>query len=1165
MGFWDKRFQRVLNTPNVHVPPWLWHDSWCTESDYPPLMNERLNTMDMPEFQQHHAVETAEPSAPPPTPPIPGRLKRAIRACTIVVLIGLVGAGALLWVLLNHSISNEQLRAEVESQLTAALGEDHHASIGETSVAIGQGGLLAIDAQDVKILKDGVVNLGIARQIAVKLDPVPLLTGTVVAQSVTMRGASVAVGSLVGNSLATDSKPAWPQSVQLKSGLRAIGEFFGTVAKSVSDAGLESLALEDANLVGFDQLGLRSSTARLSVLIAKQRDEGGIEFDATMTTEFNTWQLHGVWHENNQGTAAKTLTLVASGLGISDVLGALVDPSIAAGFSNSLSIIAEIPFTADGTPLESQMAVKVGRGQIQFEPGHVAQMQAAELNLRLLPDKNQIDLVRSNLRFDRTTAVLTGGLRYPESPDDPISQQPVFRLIAEEFDAFGLDTGTPGPKGKFLLEGVLDTKNQVIEMDRMVLNTPKGRVEGQATVLMTTGKPHLKLNLAVPAIPVDEFKQFWPSIFATKARTWVDENVSGGDIKDAWVKLDFPPGLMGQDINYKPENITAAIPISNTVIKSPDELPAIAQADGIVEVLGNHTNVWISKGRADLGSYGGIDIGKSSMQMGNYAVPITPAELNLELSGPASAMVRLAALEPLSYEGKNRLDAGSLKGGATAKIKAHFNINKGVTLDSKPWSATIKTRKVSSKKPVEGRKLTNANLTIVASPTVAKINGTAQLDGLPVRLAMVEKLGENSGSNSQISLILSDKDRKRLGIDTGNIITGPVTAKISSQPDGSQAIEADLKNTKLDFPWIGWSKGKGIPAKATFIVRKKGELTSLSKLKLRGAGFSANGALIFDRAGLRKADISKVVLNKIDDFDLNVTRNRKGYNILLKARAYDGRALVRSFMAASPKESIPGPTISVKGRVGRLIGFGGQSLSNVDIDYLQSGNRVSRVFVQATAANNAPTIFMLGPVPGGTKTEMRTTNAGSVLQFLDLYTKVRGGKIEADLVRDDSQVFRGKVKATNIELLGEPRLAQLLQKPQSTPAITNGDEVVRQLRRIKTDKAKIDQLTAKIEKGVGYLNIGEGRLSGGDASAAFDGSVYDRRNRMNLSGTYLPGRSLNRLVSQIPLLGLALGKGRVNGLLGITFKLKGRYENPTLQVNPLSIIAPGVFRQIFKF
>jgi hypothetical protein len=223
------------------------------------------------------------------------------------------------------------------------------------------------------------------------------------------------------------------------------------------------------------------------------------------------------------------------------------------------------------------------------------------------------------------------------------------------------------------------------------------------------------------------------------------------------------------------------------------------------------------------------------------------------------------------------------------------------------------------------------------------------------------------------------------------------------------------------------------------------------------------------------------------------------------------------------------------------------------------------VLVDALAAGNAPTRFALGPVPGGTKTEISTSNAGAVLRFLDLYTKISGGSINANLVRDDSQVFRGKISAQNFILLNESRLAQLLRKPKAGEAIPNGDEVVRTLQTIKTDRAKVDQLQANIEKGPGSLRISKGRLTGGDASAAFDGVVYDRNNRMNIKGTFLPARTLNRMVSKIPIIGLAFGKGKVNGLLGITFRLSGRFDNPTLRVNPLSIIAPGVFRQLFKF
>ena len=48
-------------------------------------------------------------------------------------------------------------------------------------------------------------------------------------------------------------------------------------------------------------------------------------------------------------------------------------------------------------------------------------------------------------------------------------------------------------------------------------------------------------------------------------------------------------------------------------------------------------------------------------------------------------------------------------------------------------------------------------------------------------------------------------------------------------------------------------------------------------------------------------------------------------------------------------------------------------------------------------------------------------------------------------------------------------------------------------------------------------------------------------------------------------IGLLLGNGRDRGLLGVTFKLEGDADSPDVSINPLSIVAPGIFRSIFEF
>ena len=68
---------------------------------------------------------------------------------------------------------------------------------------------------------------------------------------------------------------------------------------------------------------------------------------------------------------------------------------------------------------------------------------------------------------------------------------------------------------------------------------------------------------------------------------------------------------------------------------------------------------------------------------------------------------------------------------------------------------------------------------------------------------------------------------------------------------------------------------------------------------------------------------------------------------------------------------------------------------------------------------------------------------------------------------------------------------------------------------------------------------------------------------MNLGGTFVPLFGVNNLFSQVPLLGPLLGGGRHEGLLGLNYKITGSAANPELNVNPLSVLAPGFLRQIF--
>ena len=193
---------------------------------------------------------------------------------------------------------------------------------------------------------------------------------------------------------------------------------------------------------------------------------------------------------------------------------------------------------------------------------------------------------------------------------------------------------------------------------------------------------------------------------------------------------------------------------------------------------------------------------------------------------------------------------------------------------------------------------------------------------------------------------------------------------------------------------------------------------------------------------------------------------------------------------------------------------------------------------------------------------MQSSDAGAILRFLDIYENMEGGTINLSLQGGATGPMNGQVDARDFWLVNEPRLSSLVS---TTPP--GGDRSLNEAvkRDIDTSRVKFERGFSQIEKGAGYLNLSQGVLRGSLIGMTFQGTLYDKRGNMDMTGTFMPAYGLNRIFGEIPLIGLILGNGRDRGLIGVTFKLEGDADAPNLRVNPLSVIAPGIFRSIFEF
>ena len=107
-------------------------------------------------------------------------------------------------------------------------------------------------------------------------------------------------------------------------------------------------------------------------------------------------------------------------------------------------------------------------------------------------------------------------------------------------------------------------------------------------------------------------------------------------------------------------------------------------------------------------------------------------------------------------------------------------------------------------------------------------------------------------------------------------------------------------------------------------------------------------------------------------------------------------------------------------------------------------------------------------------------------------------------------------------------------------------------------------LRAPFSVGHGQFVMHDAVINGPLVSASMRGKVDFRAKSLDVGGTYVPMSGLMRAPAEIPVVGPLLTGPRGEGIFGMTFAIQGSMAKPELVMNPLSIITPGIFRELFQ-
>ena len=201
--------------------------------------------------------------------------------------------------------------------------------------------------------------------------------------------------------------------------------------------------------------------------------------------------------------------------------------------------------------------------------------------------------------------------------------------------------------------------------------------------------------------------------------------------------------------------------------------------------------------------------------------------------------------------------------------------------------------------------------------------------------------------------------------------------------------------------------------------------------------------------------------------------------------------------------------------------------------------------------NNYLDILMKSDGENKTKyLEIYSDLARPLLTEFKFFKGLTGGKLFYTSIIDD-EYANSSLKIENFKVINAPGMVKLL----SLADLGGLADLV------EGEGLSFDILEIKFEKEDKTLKLNEILALGPSISVLMEG--YQTPEVTSLSGTLVPAKTLNKLISKIPVLGdIVIPKEVGEGLFGISFKMKGPPNKIKTTINPIRTITPRFIQKI---
>jgi hypothetical protein len=1106
----------------------------------------RTATADAPGKDMLKVAESMQKSEPVVTPQGRWRLRRVAALSLGGVAVLCVAAGALYWQATRSSITLGYLTERVEATIAQRLPGQAKVNVGSTAFSYRSGQGLTLRIKDLDILLPGMATVSIT-ELSTVSNASALLGSHIDLQSVTVSGVEIDVSA---------APVALDEGNTADLVRRVVLAFMEQVIRSdglMRDAGLREVVVRDASVrleggSGSVPRGVRIGEANW-VPLSPNRSKAWVQI---VGESGEGWDLTVERRKTQLGNAVVSIEL-------EDVPISALAPRLAAGsagpyFRSAVTLQARMARGDDGRFLGLRGALSTGEGEVSVTGQDEMHVSSTALNFVLGEEGDRINLPRGEFR------TLAGGVAFDGVAD--MAERGHMTVVASILNGslptpIGEERSIPLVGGSMVAR--VNFADLGIDIEHLNVVTPDGTASAIGQASLGGRTPGVSFALSMTEISAAAIRALWPPFVADKLREWFDVNVKAGTVGPATLQVALPPDHIGPRNRGKvlPRyGLIGSLPFRSGAFSPIKTFPLIGNAAGEITFANATATIVAQSGAVGVPGKGTLDAAGTTLVIPELGRLQPRGDLHLELAGPAAALAQLSDIPPLSIAGKRGIVADDLTGQAALSLDANIPLNDALFTDVIP-TFRLALEDFSSASPIDGRTIAEANVVLEGSPRSYTVKGEGVLDGYQATVDLIE--GTAAPDQSAVTVTLDDAARERMGFGFGKLVSGPIQTYLMNTGELGQQVALDLKQARISLPFLGWEKGPGVPATASFVMNKSDAGTRLTKFLLSGKGFEARGELSIGPDGrLQDMTLERVALRPGDQLSATVKSDGGGYDVDVRGSVLDARGILHGAGSGSFGGDADIFPVRVALNVDVMRGQNDVSLSGVKGTMTITRRGLDAVSLKGNANSGDPFEWTLTR-DGDTRTLRLFSNAGGALiRFAGIYSRVVGGSMVLDYSGTVGGGGSGVLVMRDFRVVNEAALQRVLEPASPRAGMVHSYTPT-------GDEHQFSQLKIPFTQQGWVITVDDAALRGALLGATASGTINVPDGNLALSGTLIPAFGINNIAGSIPLIGAILGGGRDEGLLGITYKLFGSLDSPQLVMNPISAIAPGIFRKIFEY